>query len=132
MIALGVLWASPWTAFGLLLGVIGLLLGGKAARKGRTLVFWGAGLSWVFRHLPVLTHARAVTFGHVVLARSRRQLEAHWEHEFVHVRQYERWGPLMVPAYLACRLALWLRGRHPYLDNPFEKEAFEATGFKQP
>jgi hypothetical protein len=29
-----------------------------------------------------------------------------------------------VPAYLGCSAWLWLRGRHPYWDNPFEREAY--------
>jgi hypothetical protein len=45
-------------------------------------------------------------------------------HELVHVAQYERWGPLFVPAYLACSAWMWLIGRDPYLDNPFEEEAY--------
>jgi hypothetical protein len=45
-------------------------------------------------------------------------------HELVHVRQYERWGVLFIPAYLLCSLVLWLTGRDPYRDNPFEREAY--------
>jgi len=46
----------------------------------------------------------------------------------VHVRQFERWGPLMGPAYLGCSLVLWLMRRRPYRDNPFERQAFEQGG----
>ena len=46
---------------------------------------------------------------------------------YVHVRQFERWGPLMGPAYLLSSLVLWLAGRRPYLDNPFEREAYGET-----
>ena len=45
-------------------------------------------------------------------------------HEMVHVRQYERWGPFFIPAYLACSLGLWLAGKDAYRDNPFEREAY--------
>jgi hypothetical protein len=31
----------------------------------------------------------------------------------------------MIPAYLLASLYAYLRGRNPYLDNPFEREAFE-------
>ncbi len=34
---LAILWASPWTAFGLLNGGLGLLTGGHAQRTGRVL-----------------------------------------------------------------------------------------------
>jgi hypothetical protein len=48
-------------------------------------------------------------------------------HEQVHVRQYERWGPLFVPAYLLSSLVELLRGRRPYRDNWFEREAYGKT-----
>ncbi len=66
-----------------------------------------------------------MTLGHVVLGRDRQCLEQSRSHERVHVRQFERWGPFLIPAYLLCSLYAHLRGRHPYLDNPFEREAFE-------
>ena len=34
------------------------------------------------------------------------------------------WGPFLGPAYLGCSFFLWLKGRDPYRDNPFEREAF--------
>jgi tetratricopeptide (TPR) repeat protein len=49
----------------------------------------------------------------------------HREHERVHVRQYERWGPLFIPLYLAAAAIAWWKGLDPYRDNPFEREAFE-------
>jgi hypothetical protein len=42
----------------------------------------------------------------------------------VHIRQYERWGVFMVPLYLLAGAVLYLRGFDPYLDNPFEREAY--------
>jgi hypothetical protein len=47
-------------------------------------------------------------------------------HELEHVRQYEKWGPLFVPAYLIAAVWVWLRGRHHYRDNPFELAARTA------
>ena len=44
-------------------------------------------------------------------------------HERVHVRQYEWWGPLFVPAYLLAGLWALIHGGHPYFDNRFEREA---------
>ena len=38
-------------------------------------------------------------------------------------RQAERWGPFFLPAYVLASLAVGLRGRRWYLDNPFEIEA---------
>jgi hypothetical protein len=66
----------------------------------------------------------AFTLGHTVIGRSVDALEITRLHERVHVRQYERWGPLMGPAYLLCSLVLLLRGRDAYRENPFEKQAF--------
>jgi hypothetical protein len=67
------------------------------------------------------------TFGHVVLGRSDRHLNACRQHQLVHVRQYERWGFLFVPAYLTCSAALWFSGKSPYYDNPFERQAFQQS-----
>jgi hypothetical protein len=33
----------------------------------------------------------------------------------------------MLPVYLALSGVLYLRGLDPYLDNPFEREAFKKT-----
>jgi len=65
-----------------------------------------------------------MTLGHVVIARTQADLDRSRRHELVHVAQYERWGILMVPAYLACSTWLWLRGYDAYFDNPFEAEAY--------
>jgi hypothetical protein len=77
----------------------------------------------LLRYLP-FGGATAMTLGHVILARDIFCRDSAREHELVHVRQYERWGPAFIPAYFACSLVLWLRGRHPYFDNPFEREAY--------
>jgi hypothetical protein len=42
-----------------------------------------------------------MTFGHVVVGASAKALDDTRTHERVHIRQYERWGPLFVPAYVA-------------------------------
>ena len=48
-------------------------------------------------------------------------------HERVHVLQYERWGPLFIPLYLPMSLLMYAKGLDPYLDNCFEREAFEKS-----
>jgi hypothetical protein len=68
-----------------------------------------------------------MALGHVIIARSVADLDFSYAHELVHVRQYERWGPLTVPAYLAASIWQRLRGRHPYWDNPFEREAYHEA-----
>jgi hypothetical protein len=122
--ALRWIWASPWSLFGALLGLIVLLTGGRARRVGAVLELCDGGASWLLDRLPFAAGASAVTLGHVILGRTAEILESSREHELVHVRQYERWGPLFVPVYLLCSAVLWLRGRHPYYDNPFEREAY--------
>jgi hypothetical protein len=68
----------------------------------------------------------AITLGHVVLGVSREALTATRTHERAHVRQFERWGVLLLVLYPLAGLAAWLRGGHPYRDNVFECEARAA------
>ena len=124
---LAILWASPWTLFGLLVGGLGLATGGRVQRAGRVLEFSGGFATVFLRVFPLVRGASAVTFGHTVLGRSPSLLADCRQHEQVHVRQYERWGPLFVPAYLLCWLVLWLSGRNAYFDNPFERQAFDEA-----
>ena len=121
---LAILWASPYSLFGLANGLLALITRGHCQRSGRVLEFWGGWAAVFLATFPWVAGASAVTFGHTVLARDRQVLEASRRHERVHVRQYERWGPLFVPAYLACWFWLQLHGRDPYRDNPFERAAF--------
>jgi hypothetical protein len=102
-------------------------MGGRLQRTGRVIEFYGRGAALFLKTFPLISGASAVTFGHTVLARDRSALDSSRRHELVHVRQYERWGPLFVPAYVCCWLVLWIRGKSPYHDNPFEREAFEKS-----
>ena len=123
-LVLCMLWAAPWTLLGLCLGTTALLTGGGSQRVGCVLEFHGGLLNRLLRRVPIAGGAAAMTLGHCVIARTLADLDRSRRHELVHVGQYERWGPLFVPAYLACSAWLWLRGRDPYLDNPFEQEAY--------
>ena len=126
---LAILWTSPNTLLG------GLLVALNALARGRTRVVDGV----IEAHGPALEAAlgrlaqgpRALTLGHVVLGVSQAALDDTRAHERVHVAQYERWGPLFLPAYLAASGWCRLRARHPYADNPFEREAF-AKGRADP
>ena len=69
-----------------------------------------------------------MTLGHVVLGADQPSLDRTRDHERVHVRQAERWGPAFIPAYLLASIIAWMRGLDPYLDNPFEREAFGRQG----
>lgn len=117
------LWASPGTLIGLTVGLLGLCTGGGIRRVRHTLEFHGGFVKWFLEHTPV--GANAMTLGHVIIGRTPAALDITREHEWVHVRQYERWGPLFIPAYLGCSFGLWLARREAYHNNPFEREAFD-------
>ena len=118
----GFVWALPWTLFGLSIGLVGLLSGGAGRCRWPTLEFHSGGVRWFLEHFPA--EPMAMTLGHVILGRTEAALDISREHELVHVRQFERWGPLMIPAYLGCSLVLRIAGKDPYRDNPFEREAY--------
>lgn len=107
------LWAAPWSLLGLALSVFfrrRTVVHGIVLAEGAT---WPRRLGWRYR---------AITFGHVVL--SIDELDPRTlRHELAHVRQYERWGPFFVPAYLAATFRARLRGGHGYRDNAFESAA---------
>jgi hypothetical protein len=108
----------------MLLGLAVILWGGRAQVRAGALEFAGGSLGrWVAR-LPAPFGFSAITFGHVILAVDRATLAAVRAHEQVHVRQYERWGIFLLPAYLLSSLVQLARGRRPYRDNHFEREAY--------
>lgn len=121
-------WATPCSAVGLLLAAAPIALGARAHLHAGVLeVTWRDHVSacgTLGRTLPF----RAITFGHVVLAVTRFELDSMREHERVHVKQYERWGLAFFPAYLLAGAWQWVRGRNPYWDNPFEVQARRECG----
>jgi hypothetical protein len=121
---LRVLWALPWTLLGLAMGLVEIATGGEVQHVGRVLEFHGGLLQRLLRRVPIAGGASAMTLGHVVIARTKADLERSRRHELVHVAQYERWGLLFVPAYFACSAWMWFQGYDAYLDNPFEVEAY--------
>jgi hypothetical protein len=89
----------------------------------------GGIITHLLRHIiPLSGGCSAITIGHVILGRDQHCLDRFRAHEQVHVRQYERWGPFMIPAYLLASGILLLWGKHPYLDNPFEVQARKESG----
>lgn len=107
----GYVWAVPNTLIGLVLGALSFqtprlvrgVLAFDRAPRGFLRIF--ARKQW-----------RAITFGHVVL--SAQLLDGRLlAHELVHVRQYERLGPLFLPAYVTLHLFTG------YELNPFETAA---------
>lgn len=123
LVPLGYLWASPASLIGIVVGISGLLTGGGCQLRRGVLEFYGGAVRWALSRTWI--RARAMTLGHTVLGGTQHDLEVTRDHEHVHVQQYARWGPFFIPAYLLCSLVLWLQGKHAYLDNPFEVEAFD-------
>jgi hypothetical protein len=120
-------WAFPATAVGLFFVLLAWLSGGRARVVDGVIEVEG-GLVTRFLRGGFLgfTAASARTLGHVILGRDQANLDSSRIHERTHVRQYERWGVLLLPAYLASSWSARRRGLDPYYDNRFEREAFEA------
>ena len=120
---LRLLWASPNSVLGLLLGALLLPLGARGRVVGGVLEIAAFGRApqhrWPFA---------AITLGHVIVGTHRAELQRLRAHEQVHVRQSERWGPFFLPAYLLAGGWQWVCGRHPYRDNPFEVQARQIGG----
>ena len=113
-------WPAPYTLIGI---AVGLLLIGRFQRVEGVIEIHGPLIAGAINRLRI--PAIAMTLGHVVLGQSEAALAVTRSHERVHVRQYERWGIVFVPAYLIASGYLYLRGRDGYRENPFEVEAFK-------
>jgi hypothetical protein len=127
-------WAFPTTAVGLLAMTLGALSSEHVGSRTRqrvvdgVLEVHGGLVTWLLTHCTLLEGgASAMTLGHVVLGRDELLLELTRDHERVHVRQCERWGPLFLPVYLLASAYVFLRGGRAYRDNPFEREAYDAV-----
>jgi len=121
------LWAAPYTAVGLVLGALAALFGATARAHFGVVEVFGGRIGALLARLPEPLRFSAMTLGHVILAVDRSALVQLRAHERVHVRQYERWGLLFVPAYVLSSLVQLLRGRNPYRENHFERQAYAAT-----
>lgn len=119
------LWASPNTLLGLVWVVLARLTGGGCAIHTGVIEAHGGWAKVLLRRMPFVKNgAAAITIGHIVIAQNPDALHRTRRHERVHVSQYERWGPMFVPAYIGAGLWQWAHGKDPYRDNPFEVEAY--------
>jgi hypothetical protein len=117
------LWVAPCTAVGALPALLLCALGGSARRvAGVVEVAFDDDRHPMARALDRIPFS-AITLGHIVLARTHACHRVHRAHERVHVAQYERWGPLFFVLYAGSSAWQVLRGRRPYLDNHFERQA---------
>jgi hypothetical protein len=117
-------WAGPNTVVGLGLGLLMGLLGARARAVRGVLEFSGGALGAAIAKPALRIPFRAITFGHVILGADAAMLDLARDHEHVHVRQYEAWGPFFLPAYVASSLWQLACGRRCYRDNWFERQAY--------
>lgn len=116
------IWTSPNSLIGLLFLPSVVFTDGGVQIVDGVLELHGSFISWVLRHCVLLPGgASAITFGHVVLGRDPEALSVTRVHERVHVRQYERWGPAFIPAYLVAAVTR----KSAYYGNFFEREAIQ-------
>lgn len=128
LIVLGIVWALPYTLISLAIDVVGLCTGGRGRIRGRTVEFYEGGTKRFVTCLPHGQFTMAFTLGHTILGQTEAALDICRDHEMVRVRQFERWGLLMGPAYLLASLDRGLIGKRAYRDNLFECEAYELGG----
>jgi hypothetical protein len=124
LLALGMLWTSPNSLLGLLLGVAGLAFGARMRwqQRERALVVrrwpWGRGGALTLGNVIVHTGERldtpCLTYAHRA-GRCIEPLVSLADHERAHVYQYMLLGPLFLPLYLLCG---GVSAR-----NPFERAA---------
>jgi len=118
------LWALPVTLPGMLVAIIARGSGGTLQQVDGVLESAGGWPAWVLRRgFPFSGAVAAITLGHVVVGVSLDTLNATRAHERAHVRQFERWGMLLLVLYPLAGLLAWIRGGNPYCDNLFEREA---------
>jgi hypothetical protein len=122
------LWVLPTSCVGLIfLPFIRLTGGGYQIIDGVLELHGGIVQRMLARYTLLKGGASAMTLGHVVIGQDLESLRWSRAHERVHVRQCERWGPLFLPVYGLASLLAMMRGQRAYLDNPFEREAYNTT-----
>lgn len=127
-------WVGPGSLVGLSAALLAVCRGGKCGIVDGVLEVHGGGVTRLISRFSAKgSPIRAITLGHVVVGTTQDELDRTRIHERVHVRQYERWGPLFIPAYLFASFWIWARkSGHPYLDNPFEVEAYRVSDGNEP
>ena len=121
--ALRYAWAAPATLVGLLVALPAFAAGARARVIDGVIEITGGRVERLIAALPRRCRFCAITFGHLVVCTDACTAVAVRAHEHVHVRQYERLGALFFPLYIGSSIVQLLRGRDPYFDNRFEREA---------
>ena len=121
------IWVLPNTLLGLPFAFFARLSGGGMQFTDGVLEAYGGRLRFLLmRPFWYCGPISAITLGYVVLGCDRPTLDRTRRHERVHVRQYERWGPFFIPAYVLAGAWVRFQGKNAYFDNPFEVEAYEV------
>lgn len=102
----GYVWALPVTLLGIAVAVIAAATGGRLRCRCGIIEAWGGFPGRFLRGGRFHQGGAAATLGHVVIARDIACLERSRQHELAHVRQFERWGVLLLPTYWL--VAAWL------------------------
>ena len=123
-------WVLPVSCIGIMLIPFVIGSGGAVSLAAGVIEAEGGILPFLLSRLRPHFTIDAITIGHVILGQNRESLMRCRNHERVHVRQYERWGPLFLPLYLLSSATALVRGRDPYRDNRFEQEAFRTSDVK--
>ena len=111
--------ADFFTALGLLAAHA---CGATIQRRGGVYLASGGRLGALLQRHP-LGAMQAVALGRVILAPDAATLRQHLRHEWVHVRQFMRWGALFPALYFLELLRQVSCGKDAYLYNRFECEA---------
>ena len=106
-------WVGPWSFVGLGIGLLGLATGGRAQIRRGVVEFYGGAASRFLHLLPNGKHVLAFTLGHTIIGKDGSSLNRARDHEHIHVAQYEKWGPVMGPAYLLWSAYLWWDWQRP-------------------
>ena len=129
VLLLGIIWAVPLTAVGLLLALPVMLWRGEVhlvrSARAPALLFNGPLADYLLERHPFGAMC-AMAIGHVVIAERSSLTRRILTHELAHVRQAACWGILFPLVYLAASAWALLRGQDAYWNNAFEIAARKA------
>jgi hypothetical protein len=94
----------------------------KLAQAATVFIAYGATAKWLLQRHP-FGEMDAMAIGCCVFAQDKASLERTLAHEMVHVQQALHWGPVFPFAYALNSVWQKCRGRCPYTNNYFERQA---------
>lgn len=108
----------PYTVIGLIMALVSMPIKISFKTKPCSIIFKVKQFWWKFGYLR---NARAMTIGHVVLLGPNLE-DKDFEHELIHVEQYQRL-PLIQPFLYYYELI-----KKGYRNNKYEDEAYKRAG----